>query len=95
MADEPTPDSLEARRNRLRWRSRRGMLELELLLQPFVSSRLAVVDGRLLEAFERLLDCEDWDIFNWLQERETAPNEFSHLLAEVRQAQARSDQPAA
>lgn len=94
MADKPSPESLDARRNRLRWRSRRGMLELELLLQPFVSGRLETADGRLLAAFEKLLDCEDWDIFNWLQERETAPSEFSHLLAEVRLAQARGQRPA-
>ena len=80
-------DRLEDHRNRLRWRSRRGMLELELLLLPFVEHWLAGLDADQLDAFDRLLDAEDWDIFNWLQDREPVPPEIADIVAAVRLAQ--------
>lgn len=61
--------------NRLRWGSRRGMLELDLILMPFVDNvypTLASADQLL---FEQLLECEDQDMFAWFlhrQEPETA-----------------------
>ena len=53
-------------KNRLLWASRRGMLELDLILQPFaenVYSQLSPDDQR---RYEQLLDCEDQDLFSWL-----------------------------
>lgn len=53
-------------KNRLTWASRRGMLELDLILQPFVENvypQLSELDQR---HFEQLLDCEDQDLFSWL-----------------------------
>ncbi|MBV1931813.1 MAG: succinate dehydrogenase assembly factor 2 [Porticoccaceae bacterium] len=53
-------------KNRLLWASRRGMLELDLILQPFaenVYSQLTPDDQR---RYEQLLDCEDQDLFSWL-----------------------------
>ena len=53
-------------KNRLLWASRRGMLELDLILQPFaenVYSQLPLDDQR---RYEQLLECEDQDLFSWL-----------------------------
>ena len=43
--------------NRMRWAARRGMLELDLVLEPFVTSRYA------------LMLCEDQDLFTWFMQR--------------------------
>ena len=51
---------------RLLWASRRGMLELDLILIPFVEQaypQLSPEDQRL---YQDLLACEDQDIFTWL-----------------------------
>ena len=56
---------------RVYWRSRRGMLELELLLLPFARSMFPVLSEPDQRAFARLLDHDDWDIFDWLQQRAT------------------------
>ncbi len=48
------------------WRSRRGMLELDLLLAPFVEAELAGLDERTATAYRRLLECEDSDLYAWL-----------------------------
>ncbi|MFV2091313.1 MAG: succinate dehydrogenase assembly factor 2, partial [Pseudomonadales bacterium] len=44
------------RLERLRWRSRRGLLELELLLLPFVDTEMGDLSDELLARFEKLLD---------------------------------------
>ncbi|MBP0048369.1 succinate dehydrogenase assembly factor 2 [Marinobacterium sp. AK62] len=54
---------------RLTWQCRRGMLELDVLLVPFMEEAfrgLAEVDQ---ERFVRLLDCEDQDLFVWFMQR--------------------------
>lgn len=65
--DASPPPRLED--GRLRWRSRRGMLELELALAPFLEQRLATLSGEDRQRYARLLEQDDWDIFEWLQGR--------------------------
>jgi antitoxin CptB len=52
------------------WRSRRGMLELELKLVPFVRDCFPDLDAELQEAYVELLAEEDWQIYDWLQDTE-------------------------
>ena len=55
--------------NRLYWHSRRGMLELDVLLVPFVKEvypHLSQVDR---DCYVRLLECEDQDMFGWFMQR--------------------------
>lgn len=55
----------EAEYNRLCWQSRRGMLELDLVLEPFVKQRYRQLDENDRAGFRRLLECEDQDLFSW------------------------------
>ena len=38
--------------NRMRWAARRGMLELDLVLEPFVTARYASLDERDRERYQ-------------------------------------------
>ena len=58
-------------RDRCYWRSRRGLLELDLLLPPFVRSRFDSLSNAQTRALTRLLACEDQDIWDWYQGRST------------------------
>ncbi len=49
----------------LQWRSRRGMLELDVLLEPFTREALADLSEAEQQTYIRLLDCEDPDLFSW------------------------------
>ncbi|MEQ8693339.1 MAG: succinate dehydrogenase assembly factor 2 [Pseudomonadales bacterium] len=49
------------------WRSRRGMLELELKLVPFVRDCFAALSPELQSTYVQLLEEEDWQIYDWLQ----------------------------
>jgi len=66
-----TTGSEAASLHRVYWRSRRGMLELELLLLPFARNGFSKLSRDEQTAYNRLLENEDWDIFDWLQGRDT------------------------
>ena len=55
--------------NRLFWHSRRGMLELDVLLVPFTQEVYSTLSDADRELYVRLLSCEDQDMFGWFMER--------------------------
>jgi antitoxin CptB len=87
MCAPEDPDS--KRVERLRWRSRRGLLELELLLAPFIEELRRHPDSDLLDLYEPLLDCDDLDIHAWLLDRSDPPAEFYRIVTEIREYLAR------
>lgn len=56
--------------NRLFWHSRRGMLELDVLLVPFVREVYATLDADDQARYRKLLECEDQDMFGWFMQRD-------------------------
>jgi antitoxin CptB len=67
---------------RLIWSSRRGMLELDLMLVPFVEHCFPQLDEHKQQQYIRLLTCEDMDLFTWLLDRQ--PPDDLELKAIVR-----------
>lgn len=61
--------------NRLRWGSRRGMLELDLILMPFVDMVYPTLSAEEQALFEQLLECEDQDMFSWFLHRQQPEDE--------------------
>ncbi|MEH6577608.1 MAG: succinate dehydrogenase assembly factor 2 [Amphritea sp.] len=55
---------------RLKWQSRRGMLELDVLFTPFVDEVFRDLPEEDQDRFVKLLACEDTDLFVWMMERE-------------------------
>ena len=60
---------------RMYWHSRRGMLELDLLLVPFATDCLATLEVAQIDDYRALLLEEDQDLWTWLTRREPAPTE--------------------
>jgi antitoxin CptB len=54
---------------RIRWRCRRGMLELDLVLQRFLERRLHLLDPSELAALDTLLMYPDNDLFELVMGR--------------------------
>lgn len=52
--------------SRLRWRCRRGMRELDVLLEGWLDGNWAQADESLRSAFTELLACEDDVIWDWV-----------------------------
>lgn len=61
-------------KNRLLWGSRRGMLELDLILQPFVENTYPVLDEADQKRYQLLLEEQDQDLFTWFLKRQD-PND--------------------
>lgn len=55
--------------NRVKWASRRGMLELDLLLGQFVEHEYESLSPEEQTQYQTLLENEDQDLFNWLIHR--------------------------
>ena len=47
------------------WHSRRGMLELDLILIPFVENHLRNISAESQQLYVRFLEQEDNDMFSW------------------------------
>ena len=60
--------------NRLRWRSRRGMLELDLLLLPFYDEVFHELDEETQLTFVHLLEQDDPDLLQWFS-RKSVPED--------------------
>lgn len=55
--------------NRMRWRSRRGMLELDLLLLPFFDEEFRQLPESEQQAFLHLLEQDDPDLLLWFSRK--------------------------
>jgi antitoxin CptB len=58
--------------DRLKWKCRRGLLELDLVLERFLSGDATALDDAALARFCELLELQDndlWDIVNGRSER--------------------------
>ena len=72
---------------RVRWRARRGLLELDIVLGRFIEAHYAQLDDAGRQAFEVLLDMPDnplWDMIAGRQE--AASGEQQALLEKIRAA---------
>ena len=73
--------------DRARWRSRRGILELDLMLTSFARSRYPELAAADQSAYRRLLEAEDWRLWDWLQ-GEPPPAELARIVALVARCRA-------
>ena len=78
-------------KNRLRWASRRGMLELDLILAPFVENVYDTLDQDDKLRFEVLLECEDQALFMWFMQREQPVDvNMQRILQIIRESRQKS-----
>ena len=68
----------------LRWRLRRGMKELDVLLERYLARRYESASGGERGAFEKLLDEEDPHLWQWLMGHAPIPPEFEHVITQIR-----------
>ena len=77
------------RTRKLKWLCRRGMKELDILLERFVRVHETELEEGGWPEFERLLQAEDDVLWDWLQSPDKADEEeFQSLLEAVRRQHA-------
>ena len=77
------------RKARLKWACRRGMLELGVLFLPFVEQAFDDLSEEQQVIFERLLTCDDPDLFAWFMGHQQCQDEqldgmVQHILQRVK-----------
>ncbi|MFC4158493.1 FAD assembly factor SdhE [Chitinimonas lacunae] len=83
----------EADKNRIRWRSRRGLLELDLVLQRFLAHEFEHLDEATLAAYDDLLMLPDNDLLDLVDGRTDSDDpRFQSLVVRLRSWQAPGNQ---
>lgn len=84
MSSDDTLSTTEPQRNRVFWRSRRGLLELDLLLVPFAEGPYVELDASEQALYAEMLDFEDMEIYAWIAGRDQPPERFVGVIEAVR-----------
>ena len=76
----------------LRWRCRRGMRELDVLLERYLQERYPSAPAAEQQAFAALLEVPDPQLFAYVVQREVpADPEWAHVIAKLRNIEANID----
>jgi len=76
---------MDADRARITWACRRGMLELDLMLEGFMERGYDALPEAERPVFERLLKTGDQQLLAWLMGHEqTDEKEFIHVIEAIR-----------
>jgi antitoxin CptB len=78
----------------LRWRCRRGMKELDLLLARYVDERFCSASNAEQEAFRRLLETQDTVLYGYCLGTERPPAQFAPLIERITAAPIADRNPA-
>ena len=52
--------------NRIKWKSRRGMRELDLLFRPIITNDIADFNDKDLMLFDEILDYDDQSLYDFI-----------------------------
>ncbi len=81
------PGNFEMDESRLRWQCRRGMLELDLMLEAFVEKRYDSLSLKSKKAFHQLLNCQDQILLDYLMGQDIPNNkDVADVVKQVRDA---------
>jgi antitoxin CptB len=74
-------EGLDVRRRRLLFRSwHRGIREMDLIMGRFADAHLASLSDGELDAYERLIEVPDPDLYAWISGEAPAPAEYQTAL---------------
>ena len=62
--------------NRITWKCRRGMREIDLLLREFSNTTLSKLDEYSIDTFDQVLDYDDQKLFDYIFKNESLGNEI-------------------
>ncbi len=79
----PPPAAEDRDLGKLRWRCRRGMKELDVLLERYVAERFRGASKPEQDAFLRLLETEDTALYGYCLGQQLPPAEFVALIARI------------
>ena len=70
--------------NRMRWASRRGLLELDLFLEDFVANAYPNLSDDMKGLYRTLMSEADQDLFEWLMGRSQPTDLLLPIVSAIR-----------
>jgi antitoxin CptB len=78
---------METDRSRILWRCRRGIREMDIVLQGFLDQSYDALSDNDKKIFSQLLDENDLDILNWLLGKdEPTSDDLKHIITLIRES---------
>jgi len=77
-------ETRDTRLRRLRMRSmRRGIKEMDIILMRFAEARLEALSESMLDLYDRLLEENDQDLYQWVTGQAQPPVPYAPLMDEI------------
>jgi len=66
--------------NRIHWKCRRGMREIDLLLREFAKGDLLIMDEKGISIFDSILDHDDQKLFDYIFKGVSLDNDLHEIF---------------
>jgi antitoxin CptB len=78
---------MSTERSRLMWRCRRGIREMDIVLQAFLNESYDSLSDKDKDTFSQLLDEADLDILNWIMGKDTpVSDDLKKIITLIRES---------
>jgi antitoxin CptB len=76
---------IDISKKRLKWQCRRGMLELDVLLNRYLDERYTTLNENQRLAFQELLTIEDPELYAFIMGQKPIPREHQETIDAIKQ----------
>ena len=69
--------------NKLRWKSRKGIRELDILLQNYLDTHYSSLDSLDKKLFEEILEIDTYDLLNALSGKSSYNEKYESIITQL------------
>ena len=69
--------------NKLRWKSRKGIRELDILLQNYLDARYSTLDSLDKKLFEEILEIDTYDLLNAISGKSSYNEKYESIITQL------------
>ena len=69
--------------NKLRWKSRKGIRELDLLLQNYLDTHYSSLDSLDKKLFEEILEIDTYDLLNAISGKSSYNEKYESIITQL------------
>ena len=69
--------------NKLRWKSRKGIRELDILLQHYIATHYSSLDSLDKKLFEEILEIDTYDLLNAISGKSSYNEKYESIITQL------------
>ena len=69
--------------NKLRWKSRKGIRELDILLQSYLDTHYSSLDSKDKKLFEEILEIDTYDLLNAISGKSSYNKKYESIITQL------------